>query len=1235
MLRQRIPLVWLLDSAGARIQSTKGSTFAGMGALFREQVALSGVVPQVAAMLGHCAAGTAYIPALADFVPMVKGTSSMALGGRHLVRAATGEDVTEEEMGGSEVHTKVSGVADLEVGSDEECLAVVRQYLSFFPSHNQEPPPGRPSRPIRSTAASSRSTSIVPTAPRRAYDMVKVIQEIVDDGEFFPMKPAWARNIVTGLARVGGRPVGIVASQPMVLGGALDVNAADKAARFVWLCDAFDIPLVFLHDVPGFIVGSAVEKQGIIRHGAKMLFAVSEATVPKVSIVLRKSYGAGYFVMNGREYEADYIAVWPTAEIAVMGPDGMVEITQRRVLDQLEGKERDAEKIRMAEELRKGIDPYIAAGWAKVDDVIDPADTRLAIWQGLQVSQTKHRRPPLAQARRASGLSAGAHTPVRAETRSAPPARVGRRGGGRRRPVRRVGHRHQRGRAAAAHGAVHVARRRRPRWPPTTTAADHHDRADDHDGRRPPPTAGRRRAARPAPALAAPSPVEQVVAFALAQRGQPYRKGAAGPAAFDCSGLTRAAYATVGVDLPHYSVTQARRGPGRRLAPRADRGRRPRLHPRRQPGDRPRPRRPGRLGDRVGGGVAARACPVRVEPLAVGHPAGAPHPVERLISVEAMGRPPLSRKLEGFGTTIFAEMSALAAATGAVNLGQGFPDTDGPREVLDAAVAAMRSGQNQYPPGPGIAELRHAIADHQRRFYGLEVDPDSEVFVTTGATEAIAASLLGLLDPGDEVIAFEPYYDSYAACIAMAGAVRRPVTLRTPDFVLDHDELRRAVTPRTRLILLNTPHNPIGKVFSPRRPRGHRRGGHRARPHRRRRRGLRAPRLRRRARARSRRCRAWPSAPSPSRRRARRSRSPAGRSGWVCAPPELVAAVRTAKQFLTYVSGAPFQPAVAVGPAPARLVLRGVHQRPAHQAGPHVRRPGGGRASRVLPAGRHVLHHDRHPAVRRAATAWPSAASLPERCGVVAVPNVVFYDDKEEGVAARALRLLQAPRGDRRGGRPPEGPGPVKVAAVQHDICWEAPDETAAHVTPMIAAAAAAGARLVVLTEMFATGFSMASERIAQAPDGPSATFLADQAAAHGVWLAASVPTADPALPRPVNRLVVAGPGGRAPPLRQDPPVLLRRRARALRRRVVVPHHRHRRRPGERLRLLRPPLRRRVLGRGAGHRLLRRRRQLAGGPAPPLALAARGPGHREPGLRGGREPGGDRRRRARATPATR
>ena len=388
-LRQRIPMVWLLDSAGARIQASSGSTFASAGALFREQVTMSGVVPQVAAMLGHCAAGTAYIPALADFIPMVKGTSSMALAGRHLVRAATGEEVTEEDMGGSAVHTKVSGVADLEVASDEECLAVVRRYLSFFPSHNREKPPVR----ATSDPVDRRLDDIygvVPTAPRRAYDMNKVLAMISDDGELLAMKPAFARNIITALGRVGGQPVGFVANNPMVLGGALDVNAADKAARFVWLCDAFGIPLVFLHDVPGFIVGSAVEKQGIIRHGAKMLFAISEATVAKISVVLRKSYGAGYFVMNGTAYEADYVAIWPTAEIAVMGPDGMVEITQRKILDQFtDPTERGARKVALAEEFRKNIDPYIAAGHAQVDDVIDPADTRLAIWKGLQVSSTK------------------------------------------------------------------------------------------------------------------------------------------------------------------------------------------------------------------------------------------------------------------------------------------------------------------------------------------------------------------------------------------------------------------------------------------------------------------------------------------------------------------------------------------------------------------------------------------------------------------------------------------------------------------------------------------------------------------------------------------------------------------------------------------------------------------------------------------------------------------------------
>jgi len=389
VLRQRIPIVWLLDSAGARVGAGSGSTFAVAGALFREQVALSGVVPQVAALMGHCAAGTAYIPALTDFIVMVKGTSSMALAGRHLVKAATGEDVTEEEMGGSAVHTRVSGVADLEVDDDAECLTAVRKYLSFFGSNNCDPSPER----VTVDPSDRRAEAlydIVPTAPRRAYDMVKVIAEIVDDGEVFEIKPNWARNLVTAFAHMGGRAVGIVANQPKVLGGALDVNSADKAARFIWLCDAYGIPLVFLHDVPGFVVGSVVEQQGIIRHGAKMLFATSEATVPKISVVLRKSYGAGYFVMNGLAYECDYLVAWPTAEIAVMGPDGVVNIAFRKDLENYpEGPERDARKMELAEQIRANIDPYIAAGWGQLDDVIDPAETRAAIIAGLSISCTK------------------------------------------------------------------------------------------------------------------------------------------------------------------------------------------------------------------------------------------------------------------------------------------------------------------------------------------------------------------------------------------------------------------------------------------------------------------------------------------------------------------------------------------------------------------------------------------------------------------------------------------------------------------------------------------------------------------------------------------------------------------------------------------------------------------------------------------------------------------------------
>ncbi len=385
-LTKRIPMIWLIDSAGARIQEAIGSTFAQSGFLFREESIMSGVVPMVAAMMGPGAAGTAYIPALADFVPMVKGTSHMALGGPPLVKAVVGEDITPEELGGSKIHCEISGVADLEVPDDKACIQVIKDYLSYFPQSNLEKPP-LVALEDPGDRMDEELLTLVPDSPRRAYDMKKVIHHIVDDGRFFEIKPGWAKNLIAGLARMGGRSVGILANQPMVLGGALDINSADKAARFIMLCDAFNIPLLFLQDVPGFLVGSKVEKEGIIRHGAKMLYAVSEATVPKITVVVRKAYGAGYFVMCGKAYEPDLIVAWPTAEISVMGPEGGTNIIFRKEIAAAPSP--DEERARRVEEFRKLINPYVAAGGAFVDDIIDPRATRPVVIRALEMAQTK------------------------------------------------------------------------------------------------------------------------------------------------------------------------------------------------------------------------------------------------------------------------------------------------------------------------------------------------------------------------------------------------------------------------------------------------------------------------------------------------------------------------------------------------------------------------------------------------------------------------------------------------------------------------------------------------------------------------------------------------------------------------------------------------------------------------------------------------------------------------------
>jgi len=390
-LRQRVPMIWLIDSAGARIQEAVGPWFPATGDLFFEEALASGVIPQVCAVMGPGVAGTAYIPGLADFVVMVRGRSFLALGGPPLVKAAVGEDVDEETLGGSRVHCEISGVADLEVEDDPACIAAVKRYLSYFPSHNQEEPPcveprDDPLRPVEGLE------QVVPTDPRRAYDMRQVITRVVDADTFFEIKPRFARNLIVGLARLGGRPVGVVANQPAHLGGVLDVDAADKAARFIMTCDAFHIPLLFLVDTPGFIVGSRAEQQGIIRHGAKMLYAVSEATVPKVTVVIRKAYGAGYYVMCGRAYEPDLIVAWPTAEIGVMGPEGAVNILFRKEI--AAAPDPDAARRAKLDEYRTRIAPYLAAEHAVVDDIIDPRETRAVASRALELARTKRVERP-------------------------------------------------------------------------------------------------------------------------------------------------------------------------------------------------------------------------------------------------------------------------------------------------------------------------------------------------------------------------------------------------------------------------------------------------------------------------------------------------------------------------------------------------------------------------------------------------------------------------------------------------------------------------------------------------------------------------------------------------------------------------------------------------------------------------------------------------------------------------
>ncbi|HEY8346362.1 MAG TPA: acyl-CoA carboxylase subunit beta [Symbiobacteriaceae bacterium] len=367
--RLRIPLFYLVDSAGARI-TDQVSMFPGRrhaGRIFYNQVRLSGLVPQICLLFGPSAAGGAYIPAFCDVVFMVEGNASMYLGSPRMAEMVIGEKVTLEEMGGARMHCTVSGCGDVLCQSEEEAIRLARRYLSYFPSHAGEKPPGAtPADPVPGRSLEE----IVPENQNAPFDMYELIDRIVDAGSFFEIKRLFAPEVITGLARIEGRTVGIVANQPRVKGGVLFVDSADKAARFIWLCDAFQIPLLFLADVPGFMIGTAVERQGIIRHGAKLISAVSEATVPRICVVVRKAYGAGLYAMSGPGFEPSCTLALPTASIAVMGPEAAVNAVYANKIAELPPEERPAYVAKLREEYSRDIDIFRLASEQIVDAII-------------------------------------------------------------------------------------------------------------------------------------------------------------------------------------------------------------------------------------------------------------------------------------------------------------------------------------------------------------------------------------------------------------------------------------------------------------------------------------------------------------------------------------------------------------------------------------------------------------------------------------------------------------------------------------------------------------------------------------------------------------------------------------------------------------------------------------------------------------------------------------------------
>ena len=385
------PLIGLNDSGGARIQEGVMS-LAGYADIFLRNTLYSGVVPQISAIMGPCAGGAVYSPAITDFVLMVDKTSYMFITGPDVIKTVTLEEVTKDQLGGAMTHNETSGVAHFLAHDDAECLSMVRELLSFVPSNNLDDPPRKACTDPADRADAALDT-IVPAQSNQPYDIKDVIHAVVDDGYFFEVQEHFAKNIVVGFARLDGRSVGIVANQPAVLAGTLDINASVKGARFVRFCDCFNIPLVTFEDVPGFLPGTAQEYGGIIKHGAKLLFAFAEATVPKVTVITRKAYGGAYCVMASKHIRTDVNYAWPTAEIAVMGPEGAVDIVYKRELDAASNREQlRREKI---DEFRdRFANPYVAADRGFVDAVIQPRETRKKLIQALAMLQTKRDKNP-------------------------------------------------------------------------------------------------------------------------------------------------------------------------------------------------------------------------------------------------------------------------------------------------------------------------------------------------------------------------------------------------------------------------------------------------------------------------------------------------------------------------------------------------------------------------------------------------------------------------------------------------------------------------------------------------------------------------------------------------------------------------------------------------------------------------------------------------------------------------